>query len=98
MKAPEELMLPEGTCYLLCKALYGLKQAPREWHICLTNFLQLQGFEHTYFDPCLFYKCKPFCLINIYIDNLFTFAEEENQLEVIAKQLARKFDITDAGP
>jgi len=98
MTAPEGFTIPTGHCCRLLKALYGLKQAPREWHTCLTIFLESQGFKRTNFDPCLFIKYKPFCLINIYVDDLFTFAQEVNQLEEIAKQLSSKFEITDAGP
>ena len=98
IEAPEGVTLSEGMCCHLHKALYGLKQSPREWYTCLTKFLQSQGFERTNFDPCLFIRRNPFCLINIYVDDLFTFAEKDHHLEDIAKELSKKFEITDAGP
>ena len=98
MEIPEGLTVPEGLACLLRKALYGLKQSPREWHTCLTNFLQSQGFISTNFDPCLFLRHDPFCLINIYVDDLFVFAEKDEYLEKITQVLSKKFEITDAGP
>ena len=98
MEVPEGLTLPQGLCCLLRKALYGLKQSPREWHACLTKFLQSQGFERTNFDPCLFLRHDPLCLINIYVDDLFVFSEEDNYLQQLGKELSKKFEITDAGP
>jgi len=98
MEVPEGLTLPEGLCCLLRKALYGLKQSPRQWHACLTDFLESQGFQRTNFDPCLFKRPEPFCLINFYVDDLFVFAEEDNCLQDITQQLSKQFEITDAGP
>ena len=98
IEPPEGIILLEGMCCLLCKALYGLKQSPREWHICLTRFLESQGFKRTNFDPCLFFRQEPFCFINIYIDDLFLFVEEDRHLKKIIQQLSNKFKITDAGP
>jgi len=98
MEIPEGLNLPEGMCCLLRKALYGLKQSPREWHACLTKFLESQGFKRTNFDPCLFFRRDPLCLINIYVDDLFVFAEEDHYLTKFGQELSMKFEITDAGP
>ena len=98
MEVPEGVNIPEGMCCLLLKSLYSLKQSPREWHACLTNFLQLKGFEWTNFDPCLFMGQNPLCLINIYVDDLFVFTEQDHYLETITQELAKKFEITDAGP
>ena len=99
MEISEGLPLSDWLCCLLQKALYGLKQSPTEWHTCLTDFLQSQGFQRTNFDPCLFKRPKPFfCLINIYVDDLFVFAEKDNSLQEIAQQLSKRFEITDVGP
>ncbi len=96
MVIPKGISLPKGLCCLLRKSLYGLKQSPREWHTCLTNFLQSQSFKRTNFDPCLFLKQKPLCFINIYVDDLFIFTEENSYLSIITEELSKKFEITDA--
>ena len=64
----------------------------------LRNFFNHKALNIQNFDPCLFIRRNPFCLINIYVDDLFTFAEKDHHLEDIAKELSKKFEITDAGP
>ena len=98
MEPSEGVTLPERMCCLLRKSLYGLKQSPREWHICLTKFLESQGFKRTNFDPCLFFRQEPLCFIDIYVDDLFLFAKEDQYLKKIIQELSNKFKITDAGP
>ena len=98
MEVSEGVNIPEGMCCLLLKSLYGLKQSPREWHACLTSFLQLKGFEWPNFDPCLFMRQDPLCLINIYVDDLFVFTEKDHYLKKITQELSKKFEIINAGP
>ncbi len=37
-------VIPDGHALLLCKSIYGTKQAARKWHLCITAWMDEQGY------------------------------------------------------
>lgn len=94
MEQPEGFKDGTKRVCLLKKSLYGLKQAPRQWNIEFSNFLKQQGLTASNHDRCIFYRMKPSrVFIAIYVDDGVIFADNEQDIKQIMKELCARFEI-----
>jgi len=81
----------------LQRALYGLKQAPRQWHLKLSDALDVLGFRPSEYDPSLFLsKTGGVIYITVYVDDLLLVGDDE-LVRRTALQLNQHFDMSDFG-
>ena len=85
----------KGVLHLL-KSLYGLKQAPREWYLMLKGALLGMGFRQSNADPGIFYRDGVYLLL--YVDDQLIMGPDMIKIQVIIKEIAEQFVITDMGP
>ena len=85
----------------LQKSLYGLKQSPRQWYAKMHSYLVSElGFRSSKNDPCLYVKHKntSLLLIGLYVDDLLIAGSNKNEIQVIKKELTKRFEMKDLGP
>jgi len=58
MKQLEGFVVPRKEQYVcrLKKSLYGLKQAPRQWYKTFDTFMIRQGYTHSRYDNCVYFR------------------------------------------
>lgn len=103
----EELYMeiPQGTAIeaargeglRLRKPLYGLKQAGRAWSARLRDALEKQGFSRLNADHGAFVRPTDGAWILSWVDDLLIFAQTKGTITSIKMNLAKEFDITEAG-
>ena len=91
----------------LNKAIYGLKQAARVWNIKMHNTLLALGFKRLVTDYGVYVldqgekksklKRKNHMFIVLYVDDINIMGNNLAEIVSTKKQLASKFDMTDAG-
>ena len=81
----------------LCKSLYGLKQAPRQWYFKLRAFLEENGCRVSNFDPSVFIKDEENLIMEVYVDDINIFGQNEDRIIAMKRQLASRFNMTDLG-
>jgi hypothetical protein len=81
----------------LCKSLYGLKQAPRQWYFKLRAFLEENRWRVSNFDPSVFIKDDENLIMEVYVDDINIFGQQEDHIIAMKRQLASRFNMTDLG-
>lgn len=81
----------------LCKSLYGLKQAPRQWYFKLRAFLEENEWRVSNFDPSVFIKDNENLIMEVYVDDINIFGQNEDRILAMKRQLASRFNMTDLG-
>ena len=81
----------------LCKSLYGLKQVPRQWYSKLRTFLEENGWRVSNFDPSVFIKEDENLIMEVYVDDINIFGQNEDRIIAMKRQLASRFNMTDLG-
>ncbi len=95
---PEGFVSPQHPDYVchLKKSLYSLKQAPLAWNKTINCHLQVQGFQPTLGDLCIYVR-KQGCFINlisIYIDDCLLIADPSH-ISSIKEAIANAFKSKD---
>lgn len=93
MAQPEGFEDGTDRVWKLTKSLYGLKQAPRQWNIKFKEFLLSMKLAVSEFDQCIFYSFDPLIIMAIYVDDGIIFAENQETINMIMKQLKNRFKI-----
>ena len=81
----------------LRKSLYGLKQAPRQWYSKLRAFLEESGWRVSNFDPSVFIQDDKSLIMEVYVDDINIFGQNEDHIMAMKRQLASRFNMTDLG-
>ena len=91
MELPPEPGQPRQVVRLL-KSLYGLKQAGELWNRKLDGILKSMGFERCFSDACVYHRVRGTTrtYIALYVDDLLTFSNVEQELLDFEKELATK--------
>ena len=48
--------IPEGHVFLLLKSIYGTKQAARRWHLCISEWMEKNGYPAVNSEKTIFMK------------------------------------------
>ena len=82
----------------LRKSLYGLKQPPRCWYITMDSFILSElGFTRCRFDTCIYIRESDGMMIIFYVDDLLLIGKAD-EVEVVRKRIAARFDVVCLGP
>ena len=82
----------------LKKALYGLKQSPRAWFERFGKAVISYGFVQSQADHTMFYKHSinnKVAILIVYVDDIILTGNDETELAVLKKKLAKEFQIKD---
>jgi len=85
---------------LLILSIYGLKQAGRTWNTKLNaDFIDL-GFKRLSSDQCVYFRQSDdkIEIIAVHVDDMALFTTDDTAMDILKKQLASKFEISDLGP
>lgn len=99
VKPPEGLILPENKVLRLKKAVYGLKQAPRSWNSQVNSVLINSNYQRSKHEPCVYYKRhdKKLTIIAVFVDDFFTFSNDQEETKFLKKKLFKSFNLKDLG-
>nr|GEX41315.1 zinc finger, CCHC-type [Tanacetum cinerariifolium] len=102
MKQPEGFVMPgnEPKVRKLVKSVYGLKQAPKKWHQKFDEVVLLSGFHLNQFDKCVYSKFDDSgkgVIICLYVDDMFIFGTDQNQVDKTKKFFTSRFLMKDMG-
>lgn len=81
------------------KALYGLKQSPRAWFERFGKVVASYGFLQSQADHTIFYKHSKMgkVVLIVYVDDIILTSDDEIELAVLKKRLAKEFQIKNLG-
>ncbi|GJU26364.1 zinc finger, CCHC-type containing protein [Tanacetum coccineum] len=102
MKQLEGFVMPDNE-HKVCKlvtSLYGLKQAPKQWHQKFDEVVLSSGFLLNQSDKCVYSKFESSgkgVIICLYVDDMWIFGTDQNQVNKTKKFLSSKFSIKDMG-
>ncbi len=96
IKQPHGFVKNPNLVYQLLKALYGLKQVPRKQYLTLREFFKSLGFTRIQKDHSVFVY-KNGTIIGIYVDDLFILTPVQELIDLLKKELAKRFRIKDLG-
>ena len=97
VEPPDGYPETKGRVLKLCKSLYGLKQAPRQWYFKLRTFLEENRWRVSNFDPSVFIKDDENLIMEVYVDDINIFGQNEDRIIAVKRQLASRFNMTDLG-
>ncbi|SLM39122.1 gag-pol polyprotein [Lasallia pustulata] len=89
---------PKDKVYKLKKALYGLKQSPRLSYQTISKTLEALGFVRSIHDHSLFLNKIKETYTTLYVDNMKILGPNMEFIDLIKKQLAISYKMTDLGP
>jgi hypothetical protein len=82
-------------CLKLIKNIYGTKQAGRVWNKHVNKGLLELGYKPSIMDPCVYYRGKT--VFMIYVDNGIFAGPDRSKIEMLIKEMQKKFNLTDEG-
>lgn len=84
----------------LKKALYGLRQSGRQWNRKLNSILNEIGFIACGSEPCLYIKRanNNVNIIAVYVDDMLLGCSNIDDLDIIKREISKRFEIVDKGP
>lgn len=74
-----------------------LKHAPRQWYFKLRAFLKEHRWRVSNFNPSVFIKDDENLIMEVYIDDIHIFGQNEDRIIATKLQLASRFNMTDLG-
>lgn len=89
----------DGTnrVYKLLKTLYGLRDAPLAWFRQVTELMRKEGFTPLSSEACVFVSKDLKVWIILYVDDMAIAAATKEQIEHVANQLSKTFELTPLG-
>jgi acid phosphatase class B len=100
IKQPEGFTV-KGKEHFVCKlnrSLYGLKQSPRCWNSVLNERLIEMGFKQSSSDQCIYISSEKDFLIGVCVDDMVLVGKSDEQMKIVKKMLAERFEVKDMGP
>ena len=99
MKQPDGYKDRTGHICYLKKTLYGLKQARHKWNKEFNRQICTKGFHQLKSDPCAYIQRKKedLFIINIWVDDLLSFANLDEMKVHTKKDLESMFELIDMG-
>ncbi|KAL8290954.1 hypothetical protein RB600_006432 [Gaeumannomyces tritici] len=98
VQQPQGIAVGEkGQVCELRKALYGLRKAPLWWYNTVTPFLKALGFVPVHQDVCLYVRRATGGMLLLYVDDMQIAATTDSEIEAIASEISKRFEITALG-
>ena len=87
----------ETQVYKLRKSLYNLKQSSRQWYLKFHKAIMEIGYKKNPLDHCVCsWKCQDnFCMLSLYVDNIFLESNSIDMIEKTKSYLRSKFEMKD---
>ncbi|GJZ51468.1 retrotransposon protein, putative, ty1-copia subclass [Tanacetum coccineum] len=95
MKQPPGYEQGNKVC-LLKKSLYGLKQSPRQWYRRFDEYLLSNGFKHSSYDSCVYYRSYApgeYIYLLLYVDDMLIACKSKAEIGSTKYLLKKKFDM-----
>jgi hypothetical protein len=88
--------IPEGHVLLLCKSVYGTRQAARKWHICISRWMNSQGYAAVNNEETIFMKWegKDFIIHGLFVDDMQHTSTSQALMDEFMHAYSRDFEIT----
>jgi len=101
MQQPDGYVEP-GKEHLVCKlkkSLYGLKQSPRCWNKAFQQYMELNGFQQSTADPCIFIRIveSSITIVAVYVDDLILITRTSQDMQYVKNLLTKQFKMEDMG-
>jgi hypothetical protein len=99
MKQPDGFEDGSGRVCHLLRSLYGLKQSGREWNAQFDTKMRARGYKRSRADPCVYTRsdADKTAIITVWVDDLLLFADSEETMAKIKKDLRTEWEVTDMG-
>jgi hypothetical protein len=98
LKPPHNWKCKPNHKLLLVKALYGMKQAGRSWYQLSKDFMTKElGLRMCISDNCIFHNANFTIMILIYVDDILISYQNEEEYQIILKQIKNVFEIGEEG-
>ena len=85
---------------LLKISLYGLKQSPRQWNKRFDDFMQLNKFQKSQYDNCVYFKNvekRNGIYLLLYVDDILIASQDKVEVEKLKILLNSEFEMKDLG-
>ncbi|GKB16947.1 retrovirus-related pol polyprotein from transposon TNT 1-94 [Tanacetum coccineum] len=95
MRQPSGYEQGNKVC-LLKKSLYGLKQLPRQWYRRFDEYMLSNGFKHSSYDSCVYYKSYApgeYIYLLLYVDDMLIASKSKVEIRSTKTLLKREFDM-----
>jgi hypothetical protein len=94
LKPPQNWKCKPNHKLLLIKALYGTKQAGRSWYQLSKDFMINElGLIMCISDNCIFYNKNFSVMILIYVDDILTSYQNEEEYQIMLNKIKSVFEI-----
>jgi hypothetical protein len=91
--------IPEGHVFLLLKSIYGTKQAARRWHLCISEWMEKNGYPAVNSEKTIFMKRDgdDFIIHGLFVDDMMHIPTCERLKTEFLEKYTKDFDITGGG-
>ncbi|GKD32414.1 retrovirus-related pol polyprotein from transposon TNT 1-94, partial [Tanacetum coccineum] len=99
MRQPPGYEQGNNVC-LLKKSFYGLKQSPMQWYRRFDEYMLSNGFKHSSYDSCVFYKSYApgeYIYLLVYVDDMLIACKSKDEIGSTKSLLKKEFDLKELG-
>ncbi|GJR28668.1 retrovirus-related pol polyprotein from transposon TNT 1-94 [Tanacetum coccineum] len=99
MRQPSGYEQGNKVC-LLKKSLYGLKQPPRKWYRRFDEYMLSNGFKHSSYDNCVYYKSYllgEYIYLLLYVDDMMIACKSKAEIRSTKFLLKKEFNMNELG-
>ena len=91
--------IPEGHVFLLLKSMYGTKQAARRWHLCISEWMEKNGYPAVNSEKTIFMKWQgdDFIIHGLFVDDMMHIPTCDKLKQEFLAKYSKDFDITGGG-
>ena len=91
--------VPEGHVFLLLKSMYGTKQAARRWHLCISEWMEKNGYLAVNSEKTIFMKWDGdnFIIHGLFVDDMMHISTCDKLKQEFMAKYSKDFDITGGG-
>ena len=91
--------IPEGHVFLLLKSMYGTKQAARRWHLCISEWMEKNGYPAVNSEKTIFMKWQgdDFIIHGLFVDDMIYIPTCDKLKQEFLAKYSKDFDITGGG-
>ena len=91
--------IPEGHVFLLLKSIYGTKQAARRWHLCISEWMEKNGYPAVNSEKTIFMKRDgdDFIIHGLFVDDMMHVPTCDRLKAEFLEKYTKDFDITGGG-
>ena len=99
MRQPNGFKDGTARVCLLIRTLYGLKQSSHKWNAKFNKKMKMWEYKRLHADPYIYIhsEASKIVIVTIWVDDLLLFADSEETMEEIKKDIRAEWETTDMG-